>query len=182
MNDITQHSNGHIKSLTLLIHQCSPPLLCPPDPHRERRAPAGRVPPWLLDVSTYSGFSLGPAREKRPLSPPHPPPRHLDLPSLWPHPFPFPPHLHPNPRTTRRPGGSKCTSLGVLLGDSQRREGERKGMRETEGPSSKQPPFLGLATPSEFPPSCFSSPSRALDLSWPVSRWPLRRSKRGDRR
>lgn len=34
-------------------------------------------------------------------------------------------------------------------------------MRETEGPSSKPPPFLGLATPSEFPTSCFSSPSRA---------------------
>lgn len=48
-------------------------------------------------------------------------------------------------------------------------------MRETEGPNSKQPPFLGLATPSEFSPSfVFHPPAEHRDLSWPVSRWPLR--------
>lgn len=34
-------------------------------------------------------------------------------------------------------------------------------MTETEGPSSKQPPLLGLATPSEFPPALFLIPQQS---------------------
>lgn len=65
-----------------------------------------------------------------------------------------------------------------------RKEGKekRKGMRETEGPNSKQPPFLGLATPSEFSPSFVFHPQSTGTFPGQVSRWPSGGSKRGDRR
>ena len=109
-------------SLTLPIHLCSPhPLLYPSsDPYRERRAPAG-CSPLAARRQQLLGFLLGPCQGEATSVPPRPTPRHLDLPPLWPHPFPFPPHLHP--RTSRRPSCSKCTSLEKK---ARRKEGDER--------------------------------------------------------
>lgn len=146
------------------------PLLCPPDPHTEHKAPAGRVPPWLLDVSTYSGFLFGPCRGSL-CPPPRPPPRHLDLPSLWPHPFPFPPHLHPNPALAegRVVHSGSAPPGGAPGGPAKKGRRKEEGMRETEGPNSKQPLVWSWQAPSgDFSLACFPPQQSTGTFPWPV--------------
>lgn len=128
----------------------------------ENAEPQQAVPFRQRDVNSYSGFSLGPAREKRPLSP------HARLPgaaSPAPRPpFPqahfFPPYLQsPAPRPSAslcRPGCSRCTSLGQPLGVKKEGEDERdRGSQLRAFHTPPGPPSTGLAFPSESLQLCF---------------------------
>lgn len=129
----------------------------------ENAEPQQAVPLRQRDVSSYSGFSLGPARKKRPLSPharlpgaaspaPRPPfPQAHFFPPYFQSPAPGPPH--PSAGQVA-PGAPPWGSRGreKKEGEDERDRGSQ--LRAFHTPQS--PPSTGLAFPSESPQLCFS--------------------------
>lgn len=136
----------------------------------ENAEPQQAVPPWWRVVSSYSSFSLGSARQKRPLYPhthlpgaASPAPRHL-FPGASPFHFPSP----PPPGYTPQAGLFQVRLPRGVAGKKRRREENERDRRSQFRASPPHPRLLGLASPSESPQLRSSPSTEQRGLARPV--------------